>query len=126
MYVKLVSLEVRSLYGNFNYFVRFNPDVTFIYGTNGCGKTTILNITEAVITGQLYKLFNYQFEKITLKYTSDLNDTRDHCIDIASVESGLTVTFNQKNILFSNKIHTKCRKALQEVYAASIPLITVF
>lgn len=103
MYVKLVSLEVQALYGNFNYFVNFNSDVTFIYGTNGCGKTTILNITEAVITGQLYKLFNYSFKKIVLKYTSNTSNGADYYIDITSVSSGLNVTFNNKSYPFVQK-----------------------
>lgn len=103
MYVKLISLEVRALYGNFNYSVNFNPDVTFIYGTNGCGKTTILNITEAVITGQLYKLFNYTFKRIVLKYASITPTESDNYIDITPVPSGLNVVFNNEKYLFVQK-----------------------
>lgn len=43
--MKLIGLNVTRLYGCFDYSVTFNADVTFIYGMNGCGKTTILNIT---------------------------------------------------------------------------------
>jgi ABC-type enterochelin transport system ATPase subunit len=42
--------------------------ITAVVGTNGCGKTTILNITEAIITGMLFKLFDYAFESISLQY----------------------------------------------------------
>lgn len=51
MIVKLVDLLIEGLYGCYNYNVKFNTDVTFLYGMNGCGKTTVLNITEAIITG---------------------------------------------------------------------------
>lgn len=59
MIMKLVGLTIHKLYDCFDYNVKFNEDVTFLYGMNGCGKTTILNITEAIITGQLFKLFDY-------------------------------------------------------------------
>ena len=66
--MKLVGLTIHKLYDCFDYNVKFNEDVTFLYGMNGCGKTTILNITEAIITGQLFKLFDYKFDTIKLKY----------------------------------------------------------
>lgn len=77
--VKLLGLHVTKLYGNYNYDVKFNSDVTFIFGVNGCGKTTILNITEAIITGCLYKLFDYDFDKIILEYT---NQNEEYSIQI--------------------------------------------
>lgn len=38
MNVKLVGLLINDLYGCYNYNVKFNTDVTFLYGMNGCGK----------------------------------------------------------------------------------------
>ena len=72
--MKLQRLIVSKLYGAYNYDVRFNSDITFLYGTNGCGKTTILNITEAIITGMLFKLFEYKFQKVTLEYYNSKKD----------------------------------------------------
>ena len=69
----LSNLEVKGLYGNYNYSVDFNTDITLIYGTNGCGKTTILNIITSIITGSIYKLFSYKFNKITLNYFDENN-----------------------------------------------------
>lgn len=69
--VRLVSISVIKLYGCYDYYVDFNPDVTFIHGLNGCGKTTILNITKAIITGQFFKLFRYGFNIVVLRYTSN-------------------------------------------------------
>lgn len=74
IYMKLLCLQVEKLYGHYNYDnIVFNSDVTFLYGLNGCGKTTILNITEAIITGQIYKLFEYDFQKIILQYAPKNN-----------------------------------------------------
>lgn len=69
----LSNLEVKGLYGNYNYSVDFNTDITLIYGTNGCGKTTILNIITSIITGSIYKLFSYKFNRITLNYFDENN-----------------------------------------------------
>lgn len=66
--VILSNLKVSKLYGKYDYDVNFNEDITLIYGTNGCGKTTILNIITAIITGSIYKLFSYKFDEIILSY----------------------------------------------------------
>lgn len=94
--VKLISLQIEKLYGCYDYSVDFNPDVTFIYGTNGCGKTTILNITEAIITGQLFKLFDYNFKKIELVYSPKGDVKRKKRIEIEVAKHTLLVKFNDR------------------------------
>lgn len=90
--VKLTRLIINRLHGHYNYDVKFNPDVTFIYGLNGCGKTTVLNITEAIITGEIYKLFEYEFENIILEYRSNEKKIKES-IFIDRFEDHLTVVF---------------------------------
>ena len=95
--MRLVNLNIKKLHGCYNYNVKFNTDVTFIYGANGCGKTTFLNITEAVISGELFKLFNYQFEEVKLGYakSENLNDIK--YIVIKLKKSNLDIEFNNQN-----------------------------
>ncbi|OCA88341.1 hypothetical protein A8F94_08720 [Bacillus sp. FJAT-27225] len=113
--MKLVSLNVRNLYGYFDYNIDFNSDVTFIYGTNGCGKTTILNITEAIITGQLYKLFNYDFKEIELLYTSSVKNEKSKTIKIIRSKSNLKVIFNNKDYkIIKGSVHEISRKNPQD------------
>lgn len=69
--MKIDSLKIKELYGSYSYDINFNNDVTLIYGSNGCGKTTVLNILTNIITGEVYKLFNYDFKTIQLKYYND-------------------------------------------------------
>lgn len=59
---------IRKLHGYYNYNISLNDDISFIYGPNGCGKTTILNIISSIITGKLYNLFDYNFSTIELLY----------------------------------------------------------
>jgi hypothetical protein len=112
--VKLISISIKKLYGCYDYNVNFNSDVTFIYGMNGCGKTTILNITEAIITGQLFKLFNYDFKTITLYYAKNADSSHKKLIKISYVQNSLEINFNDRdytinlldadnNIIRSNK-----------------------
>lgn len=106
--VKLISISIKGLYGCYDYDVNFNSDVTFIYGANGCGKTTILNITEAIITGQLFKLFNYDFNLIKLCYAKNADISNKQVIKIISKRNELYINFNNKdykiNILESSNI----------------------
>lgn len=95
--VKLVNLHIKKLYGFYNYDINFNSDVTFIYGANGCGKTTILNITEAIITGQLFKLFDYDFKEITLDYAKSNNINNSKRIQILKNKNGLVLSFDNSN-----------------------------
>lgn len=97
MNVKLVGLLIDGLYGCYNYNVKFNTDVTFLYGMNGCGKTTVLNITEAIITGQLFKLFDYKFKQIKLNYAKSTNIEDVKSIRIVSKKSTMSVEFNGKS-----------------------------
>lgn len=61
-------LEIKELHGLYDYNVSFNDDLTFIYGENGCGKTTILDIVSSIVTGKIYKLSAYDFSTIVLTY----------------------------------------------------------
>lgn len=103
MIVKLVDLLIEGLYGCYNYNVKFNTDVTFLYGMNGCGKTTVLNITEAIITGQLFKLFNYKFKQIVLYYGKSASIENVKALKLYLEGQDYLLNLMTKNILL------KCR-----------------
>lgn len=77
--MKISELKIRALHGIYDYDVEFNDDITFFYGENGCGKTTILNILGNIISGEIYKLFRYKFKSIELRYYS-MNDELEKII----------------------------------------------
>ena len=74
------------MHGFFDYKVKLNEDITFLYGENGSGKTTVLSMLDHVVSGEIYKLFNYKFKKIGVFFKeddgADLEDYNEHSIKI--------------------------------------------
>lgn len=66
--MKITELNIKRLYGYINYNLSFNENINFLYGENGCGKTTVLKIITNIITGRIYSLYKYKFDKIVLGY----------------------------------------------------------
>ena len=96
--MKINKLIVEKLYGLYNYDINFFDDVTFLYGENGCGKTTILDILGSIVTGKLYRLFDYDFNRVTLIYNQ--NDF----IIISKYNNELVVNYRDNNQLKSDKL----------------------
>ena len=97
--MKIDGLEIVKLYNLYDYDVAFNADLTFIYGKNGCGKTTILNILESIVSGRVYDLFAWPFEKICLKYYDDTAKSNKRKLSFVKVdlkEKGLIVSFGEE------------------------------
>lgn len=94
------NLKVNGLYGNYNYSVNFNKDITLLYGTNGCGKTTILNIITSIITGSIYKLFSYKFESIILTYIDEKeNNSTNQIVLLRKDEDEIEISFRSNTSL---------------------------
>jgi len=93
--VKVIKLIIKGLYGQYDYDVKFDENLTFLSGANGSGKTTILDILSSVITGELYRLSNYAFKTLELFYV-DENRT-EKSIHITPQENGdILLLFNGK------------------------------
>ena len=106
MIMLLKQLVIKGLYNNYDYDVKFNDDVTFIYGMNGCGKTTVLNITEAIITGRVYRLFEYGFNKITLWYSAGSRKKKQP-ISVERKDDGLHVAFAEDNAIIRDLLRER-------------------
>lgn len=46
--MRIKKVKISKLFGYFDYSIAFNESVTIIHGVNGCGKTTLLKIINAV------------------------------------------------------------------------------
>lgn len=67
--MKITRFTIKSLHGFFDYDIKLNEDITFLFGENGSGKTTVLSMLDHVVSGEVYKLFEYQFKSITVFFT---------------------------------------------------------
>lgn len=59
-------IEVEGFWDTHNFKVRIHPDVNFFIGTNGTGKTTLINLLAAALTADLPTLLRIPFRKITI------------------------------------------------------------
>ena len=60
----LNSIAIEGLFGKYNYYIDFKEDISIWVSENGVGKTTILNIIVAVLTGDQDTLMDINFEKV--------------------------------------------------------------
>ncbi|HBI6348282.1 TPA: AAA family ATPase, partial [Listeria monocytogenes] len=99
--MRLTRLKITDLHSSYSYDIEFNKDITFFYGTNGSGKTTILNILSSIVTGKIYQLFTYEFSSITLHYCFERTKNKEQKIEILrTTPLCIEVTFNgQRYIL---------------------------
>lgn len=66
---KIEKVEIRGFWGNRKLFFPFYPDVNFLIGINGSGKTTAINIIAAALTADIETLEKLSFEKIIVSLT---------------------------------------------------------
>jgi len=67
-------IDILKLYGRKDYRIEFDSKLTFLYGANGCGKTTVLKILASIVTGKIYNLADYKFSEINLFYLNKKNN----------------------------------------------------
>lgn len=125
----LSNLIVKNLYGKYDYDVKFNTDITLLYGTNGCGKTTVLNIITSIITGSIYKLFSYRFDEIILNYF-DEKDKRKKKKIVLVMQHGLEeieLKFNKEVIRIEHmqipEEHRRRVDSFDEIYFERYPML---
>ena len=82
------KLRISNLYGqNDNKEIEFDEKLTFLYGANGCGKTTVLNILASIVTGKIYNLIDYTFDTIELFFYDHKNKEERIIINMISDEN---------------------------------------
>lgn len=62
----LKSITIEGLFGKYNYHFNFEKDISIWISENGVGKTTILTIIVAILTGDVRTLYNINFQKISV------------------------------------------------------------
>jgi predicted ATPase len=68
---KIKLFKVNKLFGDRDISISFNNDVKIVVGENGLGKTTVLNILYYTLTNKFYKLNDFDFESIEIKFSTN-------------------------------------------------------
>lgn len=101
--VKIKSLKVKNLYGHIGYDINFNDNITFLYGDNGCGKTTILNIITYIITGKIYRLLEYHFDEIALTFQSSTSKKQQKIIITRVEDNSIVIDFSSEKFTIDQR-----------------------
>lgn len=62
--MRIERVEVKKLFGIYDYSIKVNDTVTIIHGVNGCGKTTMLKIIDAAFNKKLDFLKSTDFRTV--------------------------------------------------------------
>ncbi|CBA33128.1 hypothetical protein CTU_32580 [Cronobacter turicensis z3032] len=68
--MKINSFQADSVYGYLNFNIDFNDDLSFLVGSNGTGKSTVIKLIQALITVDVKELLAIPYEQIILTYTN--------------------------------------------------------
>lgn len=63
---KLKDIKITGFWGLYTINTSFHDDINIFIGLNGTGKTTFMNIMQAVLSVDVEELTNLQFESITI------------------------------------------------------------
>lgn len=100
--MKLKRVSIKKLFGTLNPDIVFDSGIRIIYGKNGTGKTTILQIINAVLSGSLHELKRIKFQKITCVFDGGYEFTIQKAND-NKVPATRRDQFDKKNLLLSLK-----------------------
>jgi len=67
MAYKIKEVTIEGFWGRHNINSKFFDNVNIFIGQNGSGKTTFISILQSIFEVDIERLYNLQFEKVTLK-----------------------------------------------------------
>ncbi|WP_440094290.1 AAA family ATPase [Pseudomonas syringae] len=68
---KLIDIAIKGFWGEYHAKCNFNDDVNIIIGKNGTGKTTFINILNAVLSVDSNALLDNDFTEVTIRLGLD-------------------------------------------------------
>jgi len=112
--MKPIKFEVHGLFGRREpVILDLTNNATIVYGINGSGKTTVLKLLNAILSGRLYEIRNFNFKSLLLVLddNSGIKATRtkkkhqdDECSDRAIYELKIQHIGSNKKVIVSAKI----------------------
>lgn len=77
----LDRVEIFGFWEDKSIEIDFNPDVNFLIGVNGSGKTTVINLIAAALSADFYTLDRLPFRKITI-YLKEVSGNKKPSLEI--------------------------------------------
>lgn len=93
-----MNFSVHGMHGHQNVNLEFNPDITFLVGANGSGKTSALRLLQAALAIDLLVLSSIQFSRLEIFLESD----EKHHLTI--YQQGPFLSFDLDGALTDNKV----------------------
>jgi len=90
--MRLRRFNALKVHGHLNFNIEFRPDLTFLVGLNGSGKTTAINLIIALLTPTIPSLIETAFEFAELEISVDQDVTRTLRVDKSGGSLILTIT----------------------------------
>ena len=104
--MKIKKIQINGLHGYFQYDIDLNEDISLLYGKNGSGKTTVLNLIEFIIGGEFYKLKDILFHDVIITTTTNnilkLKNTNE-AIVLKFLDDEKTIYFKELERYFSTE-----------------------
>ena len=95
----LKSIKIEGLFGKYDYNLDFRNDIAIWISENGVGKTTILTIIVAILTGDVRTLYDINFKKILVNI-SNKNYIIDKQKPASSFKSKNNIEYLNRRMLF--------------------------
>ncbi|MCY8010341.1 AAA family ATPase [Bacillus haynesii] len=73
--MNIKRLKILNLYGK-TYDIKFHEKLTILYGLNGSGKTSVLDIIFYILSGNIKRLLKYKFSLLDLEFEHNKKLTR--------------------------------------------------
>lgn len=81
---KIDRVEIEGFWGNRHLVIDFFPDVNFLIGVNGSGKTTVINMIAAALSADFVTLDRLPFEKLRIDL-SEVGGRKKPSIEIEKI-----------------------------------------
>ncbi|WP_128594113.1 AAA family ATPase [Paraburkholderia kirstenboschensis] len=69
--MRLIKFSAANVFRSYNFSIDFNPDLNFLVGINGSGKTTALRLIQAALTVNVRELWTISFREMEIQFEKD-------------------------------------------------------
>ncbi len=100
---KIEKVVISKFWGDKEVNLKFKPDVNFLIGVNGSGKTTVINLIAATLKADFATLDRFSFEKLQIDLKPQIVDAKNKKTASIVVEKTEKTNSPYPNIIFKIK-----------------------